>query len=325
MCAIKRTVTDGSDVFDEAVPIAGELKERGGGDMNAKWELLKTSSSHADSEKEGLRVEMNGGFRKLESGKRKQKAIIEFICDKTRTGLEHLYDPEDKYEQTVKREENDGAADSEDPNSSSLKFVRYDEGEGDADVLRLSWQTKYACEGSKDEQDAENGSHWGFFTWFILMCVLSFGATPKLSSSVNKFLQCLPLDCDLFNFWLVAQLQSIWRTRLGPPPSWRHDSRCSISVQRLDAESPEHNTRRWKSRWICGGMRQERKENTVAGQLYDTLERERERSGPINYQEHLRKFRRKDGNAIWYLAFRCIIRAVWLGSLNSMYSVKFSI
>jgi hypothetical protein len=179
VCAIKRTVTDGSDVFDEAVPIAGELKERGGGDMNAKWERLKTSSSHADSEKEGLRVEMNGGFRKTESGKRNQKAIIEFVCDKTRTGLEHLYDPEDKYEETVKREEDDGADDSEDPNSPSLKFVRYDEGEGDVDVLRLSWQTKYACEDSKDEQDAEKGSHWGFFTWFILMCVLLFHAFQR--------------------------------------------------------------------------------------------------------------------------------------------------
>lgn len=183
VCAIKRTVTDGSDVFDEAVPIAGELKEKGGKDLNAKWARLKTSSSHSDSEKEGLRVELNGGFRQLETGKRNQKAIIEFVCDKTRSGLEHLYDPEDKYEENVKREEDDGADDNEDPNSPSLRFVRYDQGEGDVDVLRLSWRTKYACEDWKDQQDAEKAGHWGFFTWFILMCVLLTRSwTSKISS-----------------------------------------------------------------------------------------------------------------------------------------------
>ena len=168
VCAIKRTVTDGSDVLDEVFPIAG------GPNMEPKWQRLKTSSSHEDSTKEGLRVELNGGWRKLENGsKRYQKAIIEFVCDKSRTGLENLYDPEDKYtEANVKREEGEEANDEEDPKSPSLQFVRYDEGEGDGDTLRLLWLTKYACEGAKDEQDAVDAGHWGFFTWFILMCVL---------------------------------------------------------------------------------------------------------------------------------------------------------
>ena len=182
-------MTDGSDVFDEAVPIAGELKEMGGGHMEQHWERLKTSSSHDDSMKEGLRVEMNGGFRKLESGKkRSQKAIIEFVCDKSRTGLENLYDPEDKYtDQKVKRAEDDGADDKEDPNSSSLQFVRYDEGESekDVDVLRLRWLTQYACEDSKGEQDKEHVDHWGFFTWFILMYVFDHSCTAKTFSSTD--------------------------------------------------------------------------------------------------------------------------------------------
>jgi hypothetical protein len=168
VCAIRRTVTDGSDVFDEAIPIAGELKEKGGGDLDAKYERLKTSSSHADSGKEGIRIIMNGGFRKLESGKRKQKAIVEFVCDRNRTGLEHLYDPEDKYTDKMKQEENDGV-DNDDQKDSSLQFVSYDEGEGDVDVLRLLWRTMHACEDAKDEKDAEKARHWGLFTWFILM------------------------------------------------------------------------------------------------------------------------------------------------------------
>lgn len=185
VCAIKRTVTDGNDVFDEAVPIAGELKEQGGGHMEAKWERLKDSNSHADSDKDGLRVEMNGGFRKLESGKRNQKAIIEFICDQERTGLENLYDPGDKYEDKAKREEDDGAEDKDRKDSSSLQYVGYDQSGTDVDILRLSWRTKEACKGSKDQQDAEQAGHWGFFTWFILIAFLSTATYLIFGSWLN--------------------------------------------------------------------------------------------------------------------------------------------
>jgi hypothetical protein len=175
VCAIKRLIKEGGEEVDEVLPIAGELKQQGGGHMDAKFERLKTSPSHSDSEKEGVRIEMNGGFRTLESGgKRNQKAIVEFICDKTRTGLENLYDPKEKYdEEKIKREEDD-TKDEDDPKSSSLTFVRYEEEKGDADTLRMLWRTKYACEDSKDEHDAAKGNHWGFFTWFILMCDTQF-------------------------------------------------------------------------------------------------------------------------------------------------------
>lgn len=186
VCAIKQRIKeDGEEDFIEAVPIAGELKAQGGGHMNAKFARLKTSSSHSDSEKEGVRIEMNGGFRTFESGrKRDQKAIVEFVCDKTRTGLENLYDPKEKYdEEKVKREEDDKEED--DPKSSSLKFLRYDEGEGEADVLRMEWRTQYACEDSKEEQDAEKGNHWGFFTWFILIAFLSTATYLIFGSWLN--------------------------------------------------------------------------------------------------------------------------------------------
>lgn len=160
--------------------------------MDAKWERLKASKSHADQGKEGLRIELKGGFRTDADKKtRKQKAIIEFTCDLEKTGLENLWDPEDKYdddeeESKMKREEGDkdeknGEKDEGDENKkankgydpelSSLKFVSYEADGTDSkmDVLRLEWVTKHACEGEKEKEDAEQGSHWGVFTWFILM------------------------------------------------------------------------------------------------------------------------------------------------------------
>jgi len=167
VCAIERVIIGDSDNIEEVIPIAGELAGKGGKDMNAKWERLKGSKSNADSEQEGARVEMNGGFKKADDGTtRKQKAIIEFICDKSRTGLEYLPNPEDQYEE-VKDKREEAANDT----TPSLTFVRYG-AEDDADVLRLKWRTKHACEDSKREQDAEKGQRWGFFTWFIIVYVL---------------------------------------------------------------------------------------------------------------------------------------------------------
>ena len=213
VCAIKRLVTEDSDTFDEAIAIAGEL---GGKAMEAHWDRLKTSPSH---EKGGLRLQLNGGFRNLDSGMRDQKAIVEFICDKNRSGNENLYDPEDKYtEGMIKRGENN-EADDNDPNSPSLKFFSYDEGTGDADILRLVWRTEHACEDSKNEQDAEKGNHWGFFTWFILMCVLPNLHPPDIFLGTDLSQQCLFVYSDLLDLWFMAQLQPIRCPRLGPPSS----------------------------------------------------------------------------------------------------------
>jgi hypothetical protein len=140
--------------------------------MDPVWTRLKTAESSHDSQQEGVRLTMNGGFWTEPSTKKKryQKAIIEFICDKDLEGDENLWSPEDQYE---KREETDddkkdGEVDTP-SNLPSLRFVSYDKTGNTADILRLEWRTKYACEGVKDEKDAESSSHWGFFTWFVLM------------------------------------------------------------------------------------------------------------------------------------------------------------
>jgi hypothetical protein len=151
-----------SDLVEAVFPIAGELRGKGGKDLDAKWERMKHGTSNSDADKEGLRVVLNGGFKKENEKKTPQKAVIEFECDASKTGLENLPDPEDVYPEKRKRDEDDG--------TPSLTFKGYRE-EDEVGVLRLNWRTKYACESSKDEQDKEKGQQWGFFTWFIIVYV----------------------------------------------------------------------------------------------------------------------------------------------------------
>jgi len=187
VCAIERLISkeDETDTLSLVIPIAGDLKERGGGDMDAKWTRLSTSPSYGDSEKEGLRVELNGGVLGTGRDKRAQKAIVEFLCDRERTGLENLWEPEDKYEDSGVRRRAEEDGEEDDKNSPSLQWLKYEEGSGDTDILRLEWRTKYACEGSKEEQDAERSSHWGFFTWFIIIAFLSTATYLIFGSWLN--------------------------------------------------------------------------------------------------------------------------------------------
>lgn len=144
--------------------------------MDEKWSLLSTSPASSDAGKEGLRLIMNGGYDK--DRKRAQRAVVEFLCDKTRDGLEYNWSPEDKYDDNAaedrrRDEKNSGDEEAEpepvdDENGPSLRFISYETDKGDVDTLHLTWRTRYACEGSKDEQDSSD-SHWGFFTWFIIM------------------------------------------------------------------------------------------------------------------------------------------------------------
>jgi len=92
--------------------------------MDAKWELLSSSSSsHEDARKEGIRVNMNGGFFGTGKEKRSQKAIVEFLCDKSRTGLENLWTPEedDRYDEgkDKRKEKHDKEDDDDDEDAGA--------------------------------------------------------------------------------------------------------------------------------------------------------------------------------------------------------------
>lgn len=156
-------------------PLAGDLKGFGGKDMDAKWESLSESDSIADSEKDGIRLSMNGGTHKVGDVKRPQRVVVEFLCDKTRVGDENIWDPEDKYDKEKRAEgdETDRPKEGEPEDATkepSLKFVKYDTTGKDMDILRLEWRTKYACRDAEEQEPKPNNS-WGFFTWFIIMYV----------------------------------------------------------------------------------------------------------------------------------------------------------
>ena len=145
----------------DTVPIAGQFLHSTGGALDPKWTRLKSSASHADKEKEGVRLEMHGG---KDSDGQKQKAIVEFLCDNSA-------DDDRRRDLLVAEEEEDHGngedADKEgeevdDEHGGKLKFLSWDV-EDDTKVLRLEWTTKYGCENVKDDNTRSSGGHWGEF------------------------------------------------------------------------------------------------------------------------------------------------------------------
>lgn len=203
MCGIRRGIQGDTDSVTEVIPIAGDLKNHGMGDLDAKITRLKTSDSSADAQKEGLRIVLRGGHHTVSGQRREQRAVVELLCDAERTGKEGEWDPkDDRYEPGQdeagdgegdaagrrRRQEDggedggggggeDGDGDEEKPEhqllrpDSALIFDSYGPmaDTANVDVLRLTWHTKYACEGLPDEEYPDNKQHWGFFTWFVIM------------------------------------------------------------------------------------------------------------------------------------------------------------
>lgn len=160
-------------------PIAGDYTTDSGRSLDPQTTRLKA----ADSEAEGVRMELHGGRYPFDGKKgRMQKAVIEFICDHDRTGLEGLEDEkrsdsddkseEDEESSQRKRTAEEESGDADEgvtPVTASLVFKSYGAFD-DIDVLRLDWYTKYACEDvSERDGSGSSGDHWGFFTWFLLM------------------------------------------------------------------------------------------------------------------------------------------------------------
>jgi len=203
VCAIKHLIDprrdpkDG-DSIEAVIPIAGNLAEHGGKAFDFTATRLKSSDSVSDSKKEGVRIVMKGGVYEG----REQKAVVELVCDKDRTGTEGEWESEDKYdpdgekekerrEEEKKKEEEDGdKKEGEGDNdgdkgkgddevgwterqlkkdNAALIWEGYNRLDG-SDTLQLTWYTKYACESSVPGDKPEDASsHWGFFTWMVIL------------------------------------------------------------------------------------------------------------------------------------------------------------
>lgn len=160
---------------------------------------LSTSSADGDKDKVGVRLVLQGGHY----NGRKQKAVVEVLCDDKLDGTEGEWksdelgippppsaktaeDGKDK-DDVPHQLKKDGAAliwDSYGPSEEDPKNM---------DVLKLTWKTKHACEkrneggsgggdkggsgGSgdgdkdKDKGGQDESKHWGFFTWMIILWV----------------------------------------------------------------------------------------------------------------------------------------------------------
>ncbi|KAF7180645.1 hypothetical protein CNMCM7691_009936 [Aspergillus felis] len=188
---------DSEDVFAHAFPIAG-LDPLGQGSKDAEVTRLKGDGQ------EGLLLKMAGGEYVDKDKKKKARAVIEFQCDPDRSGLEGLASAENESseeEETLRRlvvREDEGDKDKDkdkdkektDPNdgsdpSRSLQFESFAPAEDDSYELKLKWRTRYACDNYVRDRKGDGSSHWGFFTWLIIIVFLCAAAYLIFGSWLN--------------------------------------------------------------------------------------------------------------------------------------------
>jgi autophagy-related protein 27 len=156
------------------VAVAGEFTTNTGMPLDVKSTRIKHSASNSDVDKEGVRLEMTGSrdpFTPPKGGQKgvKQKANIELLCNHDKTGWEPGKDPKGE-KKSRKRDDGDEEEHEKQDEAAAITFLNYDreiiDGEN-WDVLRLSWETKWACEDAAENMPQTEG--WGFFTWVILL------------------------------------------------------------------------------------------------------------------------------------------------------------
>ncbi|RYP47853.1 hypothetical protein DL768_006170 [Monosporascus sp. mg162] len=212
------------DIIEKVVPIAGDLADYGGKSLDPEITRLTPEDLPGDDSQGGLRLVLKGGFDdKTKSGKKRdQKVIITFLCDPDREGTEGEYDAEDKYDdgdgplgeeaamllgrrqspllyraEDGEKRDGEGEGDGEKPvgeiqlgegKNASLVYESYGPSDenADVDILRLTWRTKYACEGRADEGgEGPSDAHWGFFTWLVILVFLGTAAYLIFGSWLN--------------------------------------------------------------------------------------------------------------------------------------------
>ncbi|PWY90114.1 autophagy protein Atg27 [Aspergillus heteromorphus CBS 117.55] len=178
-----------TEEFSRVFPIVG-LEHMGHGSKDPEITRLKT----LDSSRDGLLVKLWGGEYDVNGKTKDAGAAIEFECDPDRTGLEGLRTSEDakrrRDEVSLGAAAGDGDADME----RSLQFKGFGPSDQDGDdsyLLKLNWRTRYACEnvdgvpGGGDGADRDGESHWGFFTWMIILLFLGIAAYLIFGSWLN--------------------------------------------------------------------------------------------------------------------------------------------
>ncbi|KAH8156908.1 hypothetical protein CIB48_g11341 [Xylaria polymorpha] len=208
LCAIERLIKPGEtvDTIEGVTPLAGELQNHGGAALDPKVSQL--SKVDPESGREGLR-----------------QTVIDFVCNKDLDGTEGEYDSEDKYvaraeddksrdnengDEGNDNDDNDNDNDNDEDDDAppkevqlgleknpSLIFDRYGPSDSDTnlDVLHLTWSSKHVCQSKKDDGSGGSGdedgdvkkpsSHWGAFTWIVILVFLGTAAYLIFGSWLN--------------------------------------------------------------------------------------------------------------------------------------------
>jgi hypothetical protein len=195
---------------NQVVNIAGDYTLKTGAPLDSEVLRLKNSGSHADADKDGVRVILSGGAVPLKKGGVKQKAVIEFICDPSRDGTETEMpapgdvDGDGGDKESSLRRRADDKEEEEKPAKGPLVFLDYKtedvKGE-DWGVLRLEWSTKYACESAINEPVKGKGG-WGFFTWLIIMFVPNLSYHKDVASNSLRSVFLGVASYLIFGSWL---------------------------------------------------------------------------------------------------------------------------
>jgi len=168
-----------SSTVEEVIPIAGDLEKHGGGQF--KWDATRLKTE-GEGKSEGVKLTLKGGVYE----QREQRAVVEFRCKKGTSGLDGEWESEDEYTK-AKREEDKKDGDKKDEDkkkegdstgfpekqlkkdNAALIWEGYTR-EGNVDTLFLTWHTEHACDKAvQDNPPADESSHWGFFTWLIIL------------------------------------------------------------------------------------------------------------------------------------------------------------
>jgi len=212
VCAQRRFINDGKAEFAEWIAIAGDFE--GGKKLDENVTLFGA----LDEKKKGLRVTLHGGT----DVEHERSAVIDFVCDLERTGLEGSKAVTKDAPKMKRRDDKK----EDDKSSASLKYVSYitdDTKEPKQQTLHLEWRTKQACkENAKTEDDKgkDSSSSWGFFTWIFIMYAPQSGARERAGLTLGQ--NFLRHSCVL-DLGVVDELQSIWHSRvwvLPPFSSW---------------------------------------------------------------------------------------------------------
>lgn len=188
-----------ADEVEQVIPIAGGSA---GGDYES-WEAKRLQptggeggSSDSQDKDKGVQITLKGAALYQQ---REQLAVVDFRCSPKLDGTEGEWESEDEY---VKPSADNGGDDKDkdqkpptggggEPekqrkkDGAALIWDGYKRSADDkTDTLYLTWYSKYACEAI-GEGPGQESSHWGLFTWLVVLVFLAIATYLIFGSWLN--------------------------------------------------------------------------------------------------------------------------------------------